>query len=83
MAKCEILLTTKDGQKVAGAITFSSGVMMAVPIKGHEVLMDNVWAASHEVDGKEVSREDDAEVWFKSLPSHYNGSYLRARMVSK
>lgn len=82
MAKCEILLTTEDGQKVAGVVIFGPGGLLATPTKGYEVLMKNVMATDHEVDGKEVSPED-MKAWFESLPRHYSGSYMRARMIGK
>ena len=81
MAKCEILITVEDGQDVAGVVVLHSGKILSLPARvKYQVLMKNVIASEHEVDGKMVKRED-AEAWFNSLPSHYNGSYLRARMV--
>lgn len=28
-----------------------------------------------------VSREENPVAWFEALPSHYNGSYLRAKII--
>lgn len=83
MAKCEILLTTEDGQEVGGVVVFGKAGLLAIPVKGHETLMKNVMAADHIVDDEPVSAREDQKAWFDSLPRHYNGSYLRARMVGK
>jgi hypothetical protein len=80
MKKCAILMD-QDGEQVrAGTVTFSKG---RIKVAGYDNLMASVLAASHLVDRgtREVTAESDPQAWFKSLPEHYNGIYLRAMFV--
>jgi hypothetical protein len=37
--------------------------------------------AEHRVGKRMVSLKDDVVAWFESLPSHYDGERLRARII--
>jgi len=74
MKKCEMLMTTSEGQEV-GCTLFLDGdrvTFQATP--GHEVLMRNMM---NDVPVTGV------EKWFDSLPRQYTGSYLRAKIVQE
>jgi hypothetical protein len=81
--KCEILLTTKEGQIVVGTVvlTDSKKVYSEAVDEEYETLMKNVLADPHTINGELVSAREDSRAWFKTLPQHYSGMYLRARFV--
>lgn len=82
--QCEILVSKKTGQVIAGTLTLKDGKIEAEPTHGYEVLMDKVMAEpSFSSDGKVVDRYQDPEAWFNALPKRYNGIYMRARLVGK
>jgi hypothetical protein len=74
MSKCEFLVTKREGQVSAGTITLDDkGKLTIQPEKGYEILMENTL--------EEGLAASDVRVWFDSLPSEYDGSYLRARIL--
>jgi hypothetical protein len=78
--QCEILISKRNGQLVAGTLSLDGGNVVAHANPGFETLMQNVMN-SPVIHGKRFMREDDPEGWFNALPYQYNGSYMRARMV--
>lgn len=66
-----MLLTTRDGQVVAGTVILEGDAVGMSVNSGHEILMRNLL---------EDAKPDPVK-WFNSLPNTYNGSYLRARML--
>lgn len=74
MVKCELLLTTELGQKVAVELTLEKGTITGKAFDGHSRLL-----ATALEDYRESG--ETAEVWMNDLPKIYNGSYLRARIV--
>lgn len=79
---CEILVSTKQGQKVAGTVSFNGVDVVQQARPGYENLMKNVMK-SPVINGEKFTREENPEEWFKNLPAQYSGSYVRARMVGK
>jgi hypothetical protein len=81
--KCELLVTEKVGQVMAGTISLDTktGKLSVQPKKGYEQLFENALDEDHVVDGENVSKDVDVGAWLDSLPQHYNGSYLRARIL--
>ncbi len=79
--KCQLLVTTEEGQELACTLVLRNGKISAEPEKGYETLAESVLESSHFVEGKQIGPQDDPEEWFKSLPRQYNGSYLRALLI--
>lgn len=76
---CELLVTTKEGQILAGVIELhDDGSVSSGYSDGYENLVSNVLDTP--VLG--VDRESDSEAWFDGLPSQYSGSYFRVAKVS-
>ena|ERR1700694_250598 len=82
---CELVVTTGDGQIVAGTLTEDNGKIASHPMPGYETLCDNVLAGSHIVEGgrRQITADDDPQEWFRNLPREYSGSYLRARILDE
>jgi hypothetical protein len=86
MRTCEILQTNSDEgpvQTVWATVTLDRTrvtVRAASPEK-QSVIEENVMQETHFVGGKRFHLETDPVGWFNTL--HYNGSYLRAKMVSR
>jgi hypothetical protein len=80
--KCEILISKRHGQVVAGTVSLDGGNIVAHANAGFETLMQNVMNSSV-IHGERFTRKDDPEGWFNALPYEYNGSYVRARMVQE
>lgn len=74
---CELLVTTKEGQLVAGIIELKGGVITSGYSDGYERLVLGVLEAP--VFG--VERESNPELWFEALPLQYSGSYFRAEIL--
>src|ERR1700721_2038190 len=75
---CELLVTTKEGQILAGVIKLKDdGSVSGDYSDGYENLVTNVMAAP--VLG--IERESDSKAWFDGLPKQYTGSYFRAAKV--
>lgn len=86
MKRCLFLLTTKHGQRQVGSVTRDGDQITEVTAKkGSDLLMARVMQVEPIVHGGEkyrrVSREQDPVAWFEALPIHYNGSYLRAKII--
>ena len=83
MAVCEILVTTEDGQKVAGLIELDNGLIKPHPEDGYAMMLGNIIGEPCYVDmgEREVTSKENPEEWFAALPGKYNGSYLRAKIV--
>lgn len=79
--ECEILLTTAEGQIVAGTFALDGKKIISKPKKGYERLMKNILEEDHTIDEEQVSSKEDSRSWFNTLVKHYSGTYLRARFV--
>ena len=64
--QCEILITKRKGQVVAGTLSLDNGNIAAHANAGFETLMQNVMNSSV-IHGKKFTREDDPEGWFKDF----------------
>lgn len=78
--KCEILKTTKDGQKVICTLTLEGDSVIADGDSAD--LETSLLTKKHRVGGKLIGATDDPKAWFEALPATYSGDYLRARMVA-
>lgn len=83
MMACRLLITEEDGQKLAATFTFAGGRVVGKAESGHEETTKSVLGCSHIIDGgkRQVTSSKQPKVWFDSLPTTYNGSYLRAQLV--
>ena len=87
---CDILLTTEDGQILAGYFELKGGVLTAHPIKGHELLFARTVSEPNRipgpkgyVEGVSVTAAEDPVKWFNLLPWNYTGSRVRARIINR
>lgn len=79
---CEILVTKLEGgQVVAGEIILEDGKLSFYATKGYEILMENVMEDKTSVGETMFDPAKDPRAWLRSLPSFYNGSIVRARLV--
>ncbi len=78
--KCELLVTTKNGQELAGMLTLSGDKVSPQPEKGYEAMLRSIIDEPVVVDEdmRKMSLKDDPQKWFENLPRQYSGSYLRA-----
>jgi hypothetical protein len=81
--KCQLLVSTKEGQELACTLVLRNGKISAKPEKGYEMLAESVLTDSHFFEGEYISRRADPGKWFKALPYQYRGSYLRAILVQE
>lgn len=83
MPKCELLLTTRDGQILGGTIVLDGGKITGHAEDGHEKLIATVLENPTHDGVNLVDRREDAEALFRTLPMQYNGSYVRAEIVAE
>lgn len=82
MERCEMLVTTEDGQVVAGIVTLTDdGRVAAMANAGYEILMRNILKEDNFRNGEPISLVSDPQGWFEALPYEYSGSMVRARMI--
>jgi hypothetical protein len=81
--KCEILVTTKEGQDTAGFVILDGKKLSVLANKGYERLMKNIMDETHTINEEEVSAREDSRSWFKTLPEHYGGHRLMAIIVGE
>ncbi|SRR6266704_464127 len=84
---CEILVTTAEGQRVAGWLRLKGGRVVASPkTPADGILLRGILAEPTAVlkGGRmvQISLSREPEAWLKALPYMYTGSYLRAGMLS-
>ena len=78
----ELLITTRDGQIVAGEISLTDGKLKSSPKKGHKGLVKEIRNAKTIIGEQRFDPAKDPEGWIKSLPDAYSGSYFRVRKKS-
>ena len=78
---CQMLITTKEGQILAGTLVFKNGKVSSEPEEGYELLMADVLGTPNFDYDHKIILKDDPENWFGALPKQYSGSYLRALLV--
>ena len=81
--KCEILVTTRRGQKVAGTISLEKGKLTSTSQKRYEKLIKSVKEDKTIVGSKTFDPKKDPRGWLQSLPKVYSGSHFRARLVEE
>jgi hypothetical protein len=82
---CRLLVTEKDGQKLAATLTYSEGRISTLTEPGYGDALKEVLSRKHIVIAGErvVSLEEDFKIWFEALPNVYGGSYLRAEIMEE
>ena len=80
MRTCDLLVTTKKGQLIAGTIVLDGSHVFAVPAEGYETLVKNVLEAPVVTPRGKFYRESTPVNWFEGLPLQYRGSYLQAKL---
>lgn len=78
----QILLTKSTGQIEAGEIIFDAGKLSYIARPGHERLMGTIRHDPIPTKDALLVPGVDPEKWFNALPVQYNGSYVRARILS-
>jgi len=74
MVSADVLVTTENGQIVAGEIRLDGDRLTGHAQPGYETLLRNIL-------GKAPA--DNVAWWFNHLPEYYNGSYLRVRLEGR
>ena len=70
-----------NGSVEAGSVALAGGELSYEARPGFTELMGSVLNERiYLPDGRYVEREDPA-LWFRSLPLHYHGSYMRAEII--
>lgn len=82
MQFCQILLTRKNGIEVAGTVMLDDGKVLYSAESHHEGMMADVARRPVIADDEKVFPGDDPQRWFNNLPNMYNGTYMRARILS-
>ena len=81
---CEILVTTWNGQVLAGKIVLENGKLKSITSqKKYKDLVQYVRNTNTFSGKKELSPKENPKEWLKSLPAQYSGSHLRARLVEQ
>ena len=80
---CSIYISTFDKleQTLAGKILLDGKKIRLEPVKGHMLLLKNIYKESVYMKGKQLSSDDDPEKWFEGLPYQYSGSAVRAEIT--
>jgi len=81
MKTCDVLLTTNEGQLVAGTIVLDGGHVFGVPVQGYEALLQNILESPVVGPHGKFFREKTPVGWFEGLPYQYNGSRLKVTPV--
>jgi len=85
LKNCELLMTVERDndlvQILVGTIILQNGKITVRPKPGYESLMKRDMTHEHRVGKRMVSLKNDVVAWFESLPSHYDGERLRARII--
>jgi hypothetical protein len=77
---CTILITTSEGQEQAGTIELRHKTLMTKPAPGYELMFSRIMATPYEQGDELFTAQSNPVQWFRSLPSQYSGSYMRARI---
>ena len=80
MTSSRFFSATPQGKKLLGEFRLEDGHVASRPLIGNELLFRRISVESVLVDGKgrRVTAAEDPELWIKSLPFMYHGSYLWA-----
>ena len=81
MEKCEIIVTTRSGQEIVGTVTLEGRQLTIEPKSGYETFFKRLLDERHYINDDMVSAREDSRSWFKTLPSHFSGAFVRARIV--
>jgi len=83
MTTAKLFKLTKDGNKLLGAFVVKNGRVVARPVAGSETILKQVLSRSILAGstGRRVKAMEDPELWVRSLPFHYHGTYLWAEVV--
>ena len=77
---CTIYESTENGRQPVAIVTLS-GQEVSIKVLGGGLSPANILREKHAVgDDQLISLQDDPVAWFNSLPTHYNGAYVQARM---
>jgi predicted ABC-type ATPase/2'-5' RNA ligase len=80
---CEILVTKPNAQLLAGKVLLDGGEVSTDNVApDYHVLMANLLNDPIKFKGQSLTAKGTPEKWFRALPSVFNGSYLRARIVT-
>jgi len=79
--RVDMLVTTRDGQVVAGSIYLVNGQFELEADPHYVTLMESMLEDPVVLGDKVIDSGKQPLQWMRALPSYYSGSYLRARLV--
>lgn len=83
MLQVELLKTTEDGQQRVGVFSLVGDTIEYEGEEwGRDILEDPVYVMRGDEEVA-VEAADDPETWLRELPDDYNGSMLRAQIISE
>ncbi len=79
--RVDMLVTTRDGQVVAGSIYLVNGQFSIEADPHYVTLMESMLQDPVVLGDKVIDSSEQPLQWMLALPSYYSGSYLRARLI--
>lgn len=79
---CKVLITSEEGQVLAGTFSVSKGKLKFEANEGYDGMMEDLKDFVC-FEGEEEVKSTDAKRWVELLPKNLFGSYLRAEGVQE